>query len=282
MMKKILLILCSLLLLNISTSQSKTRPTCEKSKKTHKCIQPEFLKAGDRVALISPSYYSPLEEVQKTAQILRQWGLEPVIGPNVGKRLNKKYAGSVEERVEDIRWAMNDPTIKAIICNRGGYGSIHFIDYFSLEELRAHPKWVVGFSDISTIHGLLTCCSMMSIHGTMGIFLQAGRADDTSIFLRELLKGTIPQYFVPAHPFNIQGSATGTLVGGNICTFAPNLKSQADATSKDDIILFIEEVEESMHNIDRQMQILKISSFASDFRPLSRLNLVDRRLASLL
>ena len=223
------------------------------------CVKPDYLKAGDRVALISPSYYTPMENVEKTADVLRGWGLVPVIGPNVGKVYAGKYAGTVEERVSDIRWALNDTTIKAIICNRGGYGTIQLIDQLSLKEWGAHPKWLVGFSDITTLHGLLTRAGVMSIHGTMSSFLAAGGTDTTSTLMRDLLMGRVPRYEVPAHPQNIEGRASGILVGGNICTFAPNLGTQADATLGRDLILFIEEVGESMHNIDRQFNILAMN-----------------------
>ncbi len=223
------------------------------------CEKPDYLKAGDKVALISPSYFTPMENVEKTADVLRSWGLEPVVGPNVGKVVDGRYAGTVAERVSDIRWALNDPSVKAIICNRGGYGTIQLIDQLSLAELKASPKWLVGFSDISTLHGLLTRAGVMSIHGTMSSFLAKGGTDETSTLMRDLLLGKVPRYEVPAHPQNIMGKATGTLVGGNICTFAPNLGSQADATMGKDLILFIEEVEESMHNIDRQMRILQMN-----------------------
>ena len=227
------------------------------------CVKPDYLKAGDRVALISPSYYTPMENVEKTADVLRGWGLVPVIGPNVGKVYAGKYAGTVEERVSDIRWALNDTTIKAIICNRGGYGTIQLIDQLSLKEWGAHPKWLVGFSDITTLHGLLTRAGVMSIHGTMSSFLAAGGTDTTSTLMRDLLMGRVPRYKVPAHPQNIEGRASGILVGGNICTFAPNLGTQADATLGRDLILFIEEVGESMHNIDRQFNILAMNGVLS-------------------
>ena len=134
------------------------------------CAKPDYLKAGDKVALISPSYFTPMENVEKTADVLRSWGLEPVIGPNVGKVVDGRYAGTVAERVSDILWALSDPSIKAIICNRGGYGTIQLIDQLTLAELKASPKWLVGFSDISTLHGLLTRAGVMSIHGTMSSF----------------------------------------------------------------------------------------------------------------
>ena len=223
------------------------------------CVKPDYLRAGDRVALISPSFYDPMEDVEETADILRSWGLEPVIGPNVGKIYGGMYAGTVEERVSDIRWALRDPSIKAIICNTGGYGTIQLIDKLTLSELKASPKWFVGFSDITTLLGLFNRAGVMSVHGTMSMFIAAGGDDETARTMRDILLGTIPEYKVPAHPQNILGSATGTLVGGNLCTFTPNLGTRADATAGEDIILFIEEVEESIYNIDRQMRILQLN-----------------------
>ena len=223
------------------------------------CAKPDYLQAGDRVALISPSYFTPMENVEKTADVLRGWGLEPVVGPNVGKVTDGRYAGTVAERVSDIRWALNDPTVKAIICNRGGYGTIQLIDQLTLAELKASPKWLVGFSDISTLHGLLSRAGVMSIHGTMSSFLAKGGTDMTSTLMRDLLLGNVPRYELPAHKENIVGTASGVLVGGNLCTFAPNLGSQADAAKGSNLILFVEEVEESMHNIDRQMRILQMN-----------------------
>ncbi len=223
------------------------------------CVNPDYLQAGDRVALISPSYFTPMENVEKTADVLRSWGLEPVVGPNVGKVVDGRYAGTVAERVSDIRWALGDPTVKAIICNRGGYGTIQLIDQLTLAELKASPKWLVGFSDISTLHGLLSRAGVMSIHGTMSSFLAKGGTDETSTLMRDLLMGRVPAYQLPAHEQNITGKASGVLVGGSLCTFTPNLGSQADATMGRDLILFVEEVEESMHNIDRQMRILQMN-----------------------
>ena len=227
------------------------------------CTRPQYLKAGDKIALISPSYFTPMENVEKTADVLRSWGFEPVIGPNVGKVVDGRYAGTIAERVSDLRWALNDPEIKAIICNRGGYGTIQLIDQLSLKELAANPKWLVGFSDISTLHGLLTRAGVMSIHGTMSSFLAKGGEDMTSTLMRDLLLGRVHRYELPAHEQNITGRAHGVLVGGNICTFVPNLNTQADATAGRDLILFIEEVEESMHNIDRQFNILRMNGVLS-------------------
>ena len=256
-MKKILFVMVVL----IMTAMNVNAQCCDASGKpvTLSCVKPDYLKKGDKVALISPSYFTPMENVEKTAAVLRDWGLVPVVGPNVGKIIYDRYAGTIAERLSDIRWALSDPDIKAIICNRGGYGTIQYINQLTLKELAASPKWLVGFSDISTLHGLLSRAGVMSIHGTMSSFLAKGGTDEPSTLMRDLLMGQVPRYEVPAHPQNIEGKATGTLVGGNLCTFVPNLHSQADATQGRDLILFIEEVEEPMRNIDRQVRILQLN-----------------------
>ena len=178
-----------------------------------KCVKPAYLKEGDKVALISPSYHTPMENVEKTAAVLTGWGLVPVIGQNVDSLEAGRYAGTVAQRVSDLLEAVNNPEIKAIICNRGGYGTIQLIDHIPLGTLTRNPKWIVGFSDISTLHGLWSRAGVMSIHGTMSSFLAAGGTDATSTLMRDLLMGNLPAYEVPAHPQNIPGKASGVQIG---------------------------------------------------------------------
>ena len=224
------------------------------------CIQPPFLQKGDRIALISPSYSTPMENVEAASQILREWGFEPVVGPNVGKEYLGKYAGTPEERLSDLEWALRDPDIKAILCNRGGYGTIQLTTMLPLQDISAHPKWMIGFSDITTLHGMETRAGVMSIHGTMcSLMAKSQGAGYTNTLLRDILNGTIPEYVLPAHPLNRPGHATGTLVGGNLCTFTPILGTDADATLGQDILLFIEEVEEDMSHIDRMINALLLN-----------------------
>jgi muramoyltetrapeptide carboxypeptidase len=222
-------------------------------KKPLKCVAPAYLKPGDKVALISPSYYCSMETAFQAADTLRCWGYVPVIGPNVGKKYLEHYAGTVEERLADLRWALADPDIKAILCLRGGYSTLHLVEGLPLKELAASPKWMVGYSDITTLLSMEACAGVMGIHGVMGCNI--ANQDSVSVqqsctLLRNLLNGQVPRYELPA---------SGTLVGGNLATFAPLLGTQVDAIGKTDIILFVEEVEETHHNIDRLFNMLKMS-----------------------
>ena len=231
--------------------------TASAQQQCQKCIRPDFLRPGDKIALISPSYHNDATAVDTAAMVLRDWGYEPVVGQFVDSLYRGRYAGTAQDRLTDLRWALEDPDIKAIICNRGGYGTIHLVNMMSPEEFAANPKWLVGFSDITTLLAMETCGGVMGIHGTVGGYIAKYHGQDTnSVLLKNLLEGTIPEYRLPAHPNNIQGKGTGILVGGNICTFTPLLNTPADPTRCGDFILLIEEVEESYHNIDRLFNVL--------------------------
>ena len=191
---------------------------------------------------------------------MKEWGFEPVIGKNVGKLDAGKYAGTVQERADDFIEALKDTSIKAILSNRGGYGSIQLVDLIDLKLVTDNPKWLIGFSDITTLHAMETKAGVMSIHGTMSSFIgKTGGKDDNSTLMRDLLKGTVPTYKVPKHKFNQKGKAEGILVGGNMATFIPLAgASDIDVFSNDGIILFMEEVGESLHNIDRMFNTLEL------------------------
>ena len=224
------------------------------------CVQPPALQPGDKIALISPAYFTSKANVDTASAILRAWGFEPVLGPNVGKEYLGYYAGTDQERLADLKWALKDKSIKAILCNRGGYGTIHLTRMLPLQKFAAHPKWLIGFSDITTLHGMANRAGVMSIHGTMcSLMAKSHGLGMTNTLLRDLLSGTVPQYEVPAHPLSIPGHAQGTLVGGNLSTFSPVLGTDADATLAGGIILYIEEVEEDMSHIDRMINTLVLN-----------------------
>ena len=243
------------------------------------CVAPPFLVPGDKIALLSPSYYTPRENADSAAAVLRSWGYEPVIGANFGKLFDGQYAGTLEDRLSDLRAALRDTTVKAIICARGGYGSIKMIDSLSAADFAADPKWLVGYSDITTQLGMSVASGVMCIHGTMGNSIAEGRGEDVSSrALKALLEGEVPSYSLPAHPQNIPGKACGVLVGGNLCTFEANLGTWADITSRDGFILFLEEVGEDMHHIDRLFYVLVMHGLLERCRGIIMGDFTDCRL----
>lgn len=225
-------------------------------------VQPRFLQSGDRIALIEPSFFQADSAARLSDSVLVSWGYQTVRGPHVGAKYAGAYAGTAAERAADLKWALEDPDIDAILCLGGGYGAIHLLEFLSPDDFLQHPKWLIGFSDITVLHAMNVSAGVMSLHGTVGGFLAKYHGQDpSSLALRSILSGEVPSYTLPAHPLNIPGEASGTLVGGNLCTYATLEGTWADyfEHTDGDLILFIEEVEETWHSIDRLLNMLRLT-----------------------
>lgn len=222
-----------------------------------KMIQPPYLKAGDKVALISPAYWVPQEALQQAAETIKSWGLQPVIGPNTNNLNVNAYAGTADERAADLIWAFEDDSIKAVICSRGGYGSIHLLSRIPQEYYQQHPKWLIGHGDITILLYAAASAGVMCLHGPMAFQIASNQEPATSI-IRNILFGTLPQYKIPGNPYNRSGHAEGILVGGNLSSYSAIAGTRFQMPPKQDIILFIEEVEESLHGIDRLFYTLSL------------------------
>lgn len=222
-----------------------------------KMIQPSYLKEGDKVALVSPAYWVPQEALQQAADTIRSWGLQPIIGPHTNNLNVNAYAGTADERAADLIWALEDDTIKAVVCSRGGYGSIHLLNRIPAEKFQQHPKWIIGHGDIAILLYAIAGANVMSIHGPMAFQIASSQEPATSI-TRNILFGTLPQYKIPANPYNRIGHAEGILIGGNLSSISAIAGSRFHLLSKQNVILFIEEVEESLHSIDRLFYSLSL------------------------
>lgn len=222
-----------------------------------KIVRPPYLKEGDKVALISPAYWVPEEAILQAAEILISWGLQSVVGPHTTSLNVDAYAGTADERAADLLWALEDDSIKAIFCSRGGYGSMHLLNRMPLEYYRQHPKWLVGHGDITILLYAIACEGVMCVHGPMA-FQIASKQEPAITITRNILFGALPQYKVPSSPYNRCGHAEGILVGGNLSSYAAITGTKYHLPAKQDIILFVEEVEEPLHAIDRLFYMLRL------------------------
>ena len=223
-------------------------------------LMPPFLKTGDRVAVISPSSSPEAKTVENGCAILRHWGYEPVVGPHALNNYHG-FAGTAEERREDLLWALRDTTIHAIMCSRGGDGAVQLLPQVALSEFRQHPKWLIGFSDITALHSASMQAGVMSIHGSMCHAIAAqGGTDTVSVTLRQLLEGQLPCYDVLPHELNQHGTAEGILVGGNFSVLCGLAGSLYDCLNRADegLILFIEDTDEQMTKVDRMLHLLEV------------------------
>ena len=231
-------------------------------------VMPAALKAGDTIAIISPSSTPDSMTIVKGFQTLREWGYVPVVGPHALNNYHG-FAGTADERSADLLWALRDSTVKAILCSRGGDGAVQVLRRIPLQEFREHPKWVMGFSDATALHSAEVSAGVMSIHCSMcdGISLR-GERDSVNAILQRLLRGKFPSYQVTAHPLNQQGETKGLLVGGNLSVFSGLAGSEYDFLNRadDGLILFIEDTGEGMSKVDRMIHQMEIRGILSKLK----------------
>lgn len=228
--------------------------------------QPEFLRRGDRVGIVSPAgaLQAPCI-VEQAAAALSSWGLQTVVAPHALGR-NGYYSGSVQERIGDMRLMLGDDSIKAIICSYGGYGCVHLLPHIC-EDIRRNPKWLVGMSDCSVLHAAALSQGVMSIHSPQCRHLATRGSDASSAFLRDLLFGMFPNYEIEPHRLNRLGSASGVLVGGNLSVLSA-LASTPYNIFEPRRVLFIEDVNEPLYKIERMLQTLRLSGVLSSLSAL--------------
>jgi len=215
-------------------------------------IQPSHLSQGDTIGIVCPSGNIPLEKVQVCIQTLEKWGYKVKMGTTIGAKKDS-FSGTDTERAADLQFMLDDPTVKAILCARGGYGASRIISVMNFKHFNEQPKWVIGFSDITVLHAAILKQNCMSIHGPMAAAFAKGEAGEPYIqSLKQVLEGQKTSYTIPAHIMNNMGSTKAELVGGNLCILAHLIgsKNAIDTSGK---ILFLEDVGEYHYNIDRLM-----------------------------
>jgi len=219
---------------------------------------PPFLQPTDQIRIVSPSGAINPELVNGAKKALLSWGLNVTEGKFTRSEYGR-FAGTMEQRIADLQAAINDPSIKAILCSRGGYGLAQIVDKLDFSAFKTSPKWLIGFSDITILHNVITNSDIASIHGIMAKHLTELLANaDQVMRLKEILFGKLPEYTIATHPLNREGQASGKLIGGNLSVLMGLRGSQYDLPYKNNI-LFIEDIAEKPYHIDRMIQNLRFS-----------------------
>lgn len=221
-------------------------------------IFPEYLQKGDRIRIVAPAGKVQKDKVLPGIELLQDVGYEVLVGKHVFDR-NFQYSGSDQQRAADIQEAINDKQTKAIICARGGYGSVRIIEKLDFSPLLKNPKWLVGFSDVTVLHSILNKLGLASIHGAMpAFFLENKKPTRSFLSLIELLSSGISQVETAAHSLDRAGICSGELVGGNLSLLysLQGTPWQIETSGK---ILLIEDLSEYLYHLDRMMQNFRLT-----------------------
>ncbi|MEO8719709.1 MAG: LD-carboxypeptidase [Ginsengibacter sp.] len=220
-------------------------------------IKPRYLKPGDTIGIVCPAGYMPFEKAQTCIKTLTEWGFKVILGKTLGHQFNY-FSGTDEERLSDLQQMIDDKNIDAILCGRGGYGTGRIIDLLDFSKFIKHPKWIVGFSDITILHAhLFSNYKIASLHAPMAAAFNDGEFKNEYIqSLHDALLGKKANYKTEGNNFNQKGKAKGILVGGNLSLLVNAIGTASEINTKNKI-LFIEEVGEYIYNVDRMMYQLK-------------------------
>lgn len=229
-------------------------------------ITPPCLKPGDTVALLCPASAIDGALIDGAAEALRAEGFEPLVMAHAKGR-SGSFAATAAHRLADLREAIGNPAVKAIICGRGGYGAVHL-----LSDLRvSRPVWLAGFSDISALHALWHSCGIRSIHSSMAKELTLGRCPGNEAnrrLLSILRTGNMPPMEFAPHPLNRPGRAKGTLRGGNLAVLDGLAGTPFDLLALSGSILVIEDVGEAIYKVERMLMRLKLTGILNSLKGL--------------
>lgn len=222
-------------------------------------ISPPFLKAGDKIAIVATARKVSPAEMEPAILKFREWGLQVITGPHLFGA-SDQYSGTDDDRLSDLQMMLDDPSIKAIVAARGGYGTVRIIDKLDFNAFCSNPKWIVGYSDITVLHSHIhTQFGVETLHATMPInFPGDGSDNEATVSLKKMLFGEPLQYQIKPNEYSVKGNAEGILVGGNLSIlYALNATpSDLDTQGK---ILFLEDLDEYLYHIDRMMLNLRRS-----------------------
>jgi muramoyltetrapeptide carboxypeptidase len=219
-------------------------------------MMPPPLKQGDKIVIVAPARKIHQADVASAVDVLSTWGLQVELSKNLFSSKHSYFAASDEERISDFQDAIDDNSEKAIICARGGYGSTRILDQLNFTSLQNNPKWIIGFSDITAIHLKMFQLGLVSIHATMPIlFARPESLPSVESLKRLLFTGECTIEAAPAKG-NRMGVGKGIVIGGNLSLIADSLGTASEPDTND-AILIIEEIDEYLYKIDRQITQLK-------------------------
>ncbi|HEU0112170.1 MAG TPA: LD-carboxypeptidase [Flavisolibacter sp.] len=221
---------------------------------------PPYLEKGNCIGMVAPAGFMPFEKMETCVNTLQDWGYNVRLGSTTHSNSSNYFSGTDEERMNDLQQMMDDKEIHAILCARGGYGTSRIIDTLSFKKFKKHPKWIIGFSDITVLHShLYSRYGIASLHAPMAAaFNDEGYNSPYIQSLQRALEGMPAHYECAPNHFNKNGRVEGELVGGNLSLLAHLVGSPSDIKTKNKI-LFLEDIGEYLYNVDRMLLQLKRS-----------------------
>lgn len=228
-------------------------------------IIPPLLNKNSKAIIIAPSGKIPEQGVDNAVKTLRNWGLDVNLGEHLYDS-NGVFSGSDTQRLSDFQQALDDPTISLVLCARGGYGLTRILDKLSFNQMHKHPKWVVGFSDVTSFHIAAVKNDISTIHGPMALSFDKEGASNSINDLFKLLFTGESVISVELDQLRI-GESKAIVVGGNLSLVCESLGTPSEIVTKGRILV-LEDVGDYYYRIDRMLTQLERAGKFSNLQGL--------------
>jgi muramoyltetrapeptide carboxypeptidase len=219
---------------------------------------PPFLKKGDIIGITATARKISVQELESAVKLIESKGYKVQFAPNLFA-IENQFAGSDEQRKNDLQSLMDDKNVKAILIARGGYGTMRIVDDINFNALRKNPKWLIGYSDVTVLHSAIHLQHIASLHATMPINFEKNEEATNTLF--KIIAGEKINYhykYETSLNYSLykEGYAKGQMVGGNLSLLyaMQGSKTDIDANGK---ILFLEDLDEYLYHVDRMILSLK-------------------------
>lgn len=213
---------------------------------------PTYLKKGDTIGILSTARKITEEQLSFAVQLLQSWGFNTRLGKSIGAE-EHQFAGSDDIRRDNLQEFINDSEIDAILCARGGYGTMRIIDEIDFSKFVQNPKWICGFSDVTVLHEHLQSLGIASLHSAMPSLFPSVMDHPTLHSIERALKGEALEYTWKSSAHNLHTqNIKAELVGGNL-SLVYALQGSASDINTDGKILFLEDLDEYYYHVDRMM-----------------------------
>lgn len=235
-------------------------------------IVPSYLKPGDSVALIAPSRFMDMQKLKPFEEWVNSYGWKLVVSPNLGLQ-DGQLGGNDDQRLNDIKWALENPDVKAVFAARGGYGLIRLYSKLQELEFSKYPKWWVGFSDFTVMHALLFQQGVSSLHAPMAMQIGASvESNQNFTQLAQVLKGS-------KHGLGFSERSTfvnkkAKIWGGNLSMIYALLAS-GHKPEINGCVLFLEELDEYLYHFDRMISALDANGIFEKVTAIAIGSIVD-------
>jgi muramoyltetrapeptide carboxypeptidase len=235
--------------------------------KDNKSIRPPSLKPGDTMGIVAPAGPFDPDKFMKGKAVLESMGFQTIFDDSIFQK-NGFLAGTDFQRADQVNHLFADPSVQAIICARGGYGSMRILSLLDFETIQKNPKIFLGFSDISALLSVFyDQCGLVTFHGPLVTTL-ARATEKTIMAMKTALVSDTSLELISEDGLVIKpGVCSGLMAGGNLTTlchlvgtpFAPNFKGK---------ILLLEDVGEMPYRIDRMLTQMKLAECFNDMAGL--------------